>query len=88
MKHFIIKNKLLSIEKMIKVNSLRYIGTALGCLALSWGVLWCPVVIRRTPETDFLGTETDISGYRNGPERTFVDTETDFLGTKTDFSGY
>ena len=49
-------------------------------------------------ETDFLGTETDFSGYRNGPERTetdrngpkrtFVDTETDFLGTETDFSGY
>ena len=42
MKHFIIK-KLLSIEKMIKVNSLRYTGTVLGCLVLSWGVLWCPV---------------------------------------------
>ena len=49
-------------------------------------------------ETDFLGTETDFSGYRNGPrrtgtdrngpKRTFVDTEMDFLGTETDFSRY
>ena len=43
MKHFIIKNKLLNIEKMIKVNSLRYTGTVQGCLVVSWGVLWCPV---------------------------------------------
>ena len=43
---------------MIKVNSLSYTGTVLGCLVLSWGVLgcpmvscgvlWRPVVIRRT----------------------------------------
>ena len=39
-------------------------------------------------ETDFLGTETDFSGYRDGPKRTSVDTETDFLGTETDLSGY
>ena len=39
-------------------------------------------------ETDFPGYRNGLSGYRNGPKRTFLDTETDFLGTETDFSGY
>ena len=45
-------------------------------------------------ETDFLGTETDFNGYRNGPRRTGTDrngperTETDFRGYRNGLSGY
>ena len=37
--------------------------------------------------TDFLGYRNGLSGYRNEPERTVVDTETDSLSTETDSLG-